>query len=613
MRQYRSHLYHVSPWLLAAATGLLVLIVVTFAVSNLQREKRQMTKAMLQKADTIVRLVKSSSRASYMANLRDDSWNLSPWNEHVQKVIDHLAEDPDIDHILLLNQNGEIIAHNNKQLVGSIIEFNPPNYSSHTGTQDNSSNNRIVITEDKQKVFEVIHPYIPYRSHMERMLLNPWMGMRHNFSMMGKNEIQGQNTYQFSDEPDPDLQYYLIVGLDMRDFDRSLIRLRIQILVLSLTMLLVGLGGWFSLAAVQGYKVSQQTLSEIKAFTGHLIAKLPVGIIATNQKGRITTWNKVASELTGVSGKKATGKMPRDVLPQELKDFFIERKEQGTARFNENGKKKEILISINGHEYILFCTLIDILDFESEYLGQVLLLSNLTELKKLEKEMRENERLAAVGRMAAGVAHEVRNPLSSIKGLALLLKEKFTSQSKENETAKLLIQEVERMNRTISELLSFARPAPLKLQRVDLEKLLLEELKLIEPDTKNNNIVTTSFIDKGLEKIMADRDRLKQVFINILLNAVQAMEKGGELKVSAKNVEDGNFVEVKISDTGKGIDASSLDQVFFPYFTTKHGGTGIGLAISQKIISDHNGSIRINSIQGQGTIVSVLLPVSKNK
>jgi len=239
----------------------------------------------------------------------------------------------------------------------------------------------------------------------------------------------------------------------------------------------------------------------------------------------------------------------------------------------------------------------------------VLLLSDVTELKAMEKEMRQNERLAAVGRMAAGVAHEVRNPLSSVKGLALLLRDKFASSSRESEMATLLVQEVERMNRTISELLSFARPASLALAPVHLEELLRQAARLIDADAASDGISITLTLEEGLPAVMADRDRLNQVFINIMLNGVQSMDQGGELRVAARGAAGGRSVEVIIEDTGSGMDPETMEQVFYPYFTTREDGTGIGLAISQKIISDHGGSIRMESEPGRGTRVTIELPV----
>jgi two-component system sensor histidine kinase HydH len=211
--------------------------------------------------------------------------------------------------------------------------------------------------------------------------------------------------------------------------------------------------------------------------------------------------------------------------------------------------------------------------------------------------------------MAGGVAHEVRNPLSSIKGLALLLKNKFLPGSKEQDTADLLIQETERMNRTITEMLSFTRPTDLRLSRVDLAVLLERSLQLIKTEATDNRIETALEFDRELLPVAGDVDRLQQVMMNVLLNALQAMEQGGRLTVTLANKEDGQSVELRINDTGAGIDAEMLPQVFYPYFTTKQGGTGIGLAISQKIIVDHGGSIELESEPGIGTTVIILLPV----
>ena len=221
--------------------------------------------------------------------------------------------------------------------------------------------------------------------------------------------------------------------------------------------------------------------------------------------------------------------------------------------------------------------------------------------------MRESERLAAVGRMAGGVAHEVRNPLSSIKGLALLLKHKFPEHSRERDTADLLIQETERMNRTITEMLSFTRPAPLRLAPVDLGALLQRSLELVRTEAADSGVVTGLQVAPGLPAVEGDADRLQQVLMNVLLTGLQAMEEGGRLQVTAAADADG--VEVRITDTGRGIAPELQAQVFFPYFTTKPGGSGIGLAISQKIIADHHGSIEIESESGQGATVVIRLPL----
>ncbi|MDW7772588.1 MAG: ATP-binding protein [Desulfobulbaceae bacterium] len=630
----RPQLSYVSPWILAAATALLVLIVVTFTLNNIQREKYLMTEALLEKADTLIRIVHSGARASYFADLKRGLWNAEPWNEYAQRVVDHVSEDPAIKFLAIVNEAGKVVVHSNHGQIGSDSDFPLPVIpEEHKEKGPSILSHRIVAKSPEGRVFAAIRLFYPYFSlsgslppEMRNKNLRPQSSgpavMPGSLPAGPQSVRETEPARQdplFSPErgAPPSLgdgtalhkNYYILVGLDMSGFDHSLTRQKLQAFFLSLAMLLVGLGGWFSLAAVQGLRVSQKTLNDMRAFTGLLVAKLPVGIIATDKSGRITTWNAAATEMTGIQAEKACGKRPENILPPEFAVFFTPQI-SSSGSGNGQAREKEITIPLNGRKESLLCHINTVHEENSdEYKGQVLLISNLTELKDLEKVMRENERLAAVGRMAAGVAHEVRNPLSSIKGLAFLLKGKFDKDSRDSETAGLLIQEVERINRTVSELLSFARPASLELQKVSLKELLDKNFQLISSDTQSSAITISLETEENLKCVLGDKDRLNQVFLNLLLNAVQSMDTGGKLTVRAINDERDNSVKVTIEDTGCGIAQEHMTQLFYPYFTTKPGGTGIGLAISQKIVSDHKGTIKIDSIPGNGTVVTVELPV----
>jgi two-component system sensor histidine kinase HydH len=634
----RPQLSYVSPWILAAATALLVLIVVVFTLNNIQREKYLMTQSLLAKADTLIRIVHSGARSSYFADLKRGLWNAEPWNEYAQRVVDHVSEDPTIMFIAIVNDAGKVVVHNDPDQIGTGIDFPLPVLPPEQQQQGRSViTHRVLDTKGYGRVFAAMRLFYPYFSLSENMpidMRNRLLRQRPPPSMNrpaplpegsvpGDKAGPGEGQQGEAPQPLPPVpqapvgdgtalhrNYYIQVGLDMSGFEHSLQRQKLQAFFLSVAMLLVGIGGWLSLAAVQGLRVSQKTLGDMKAFTGLLVARLPVGIIATDAAGRITTWNAAASEMTGVQAGKAHGRRPEDILPPEFASFFTPQHSSSPEAGNGQGREKEITVTLNGRTESLLCHINTVHDETTDaYTGQVLLISNLTEVKNLEKVMRENERLAAVGRMAAGVAHEVRNPLSSIKGLALLLKDKFDSDSRDSRTAGLLIQEVERINRTVSELLSFARPASLELQKVFVAEILDETLRLISPDARSSGIETSLETDEDVKPVLGDRDRLNQVFINLMLNAVQSMDKGGRLTVGARNSDGGDSVIVTVRDTGCGISQENMPQLFYPYFTTKSGGTGIGLAISQKIVSDHRGSIKIDSSPGRGTTVTVELPV----
>ncbi len=607
----RPKLFYVSPWLLAAATALLVLIVVTFTLNNIRREKQLMTGSMLQKAGTLIRIIHSGSRSAYLSDLRKGGWKTDSWEDYVQRVINHVAEDPDVVFLAVVDESSKAVAHNDQQKVGQNLDFLLPKKSPGNKGKSPFLVYRIVSVKTKGRVFEAVRQFYPYRPFLKSIQHNS-LNKRQGRNLFGKRgmvlpQIHHDRELEFHDGR----SFYVMVGLDMSSYDQSLRRIKLQAFILSLIMLLVGLGGWLSLAAVQGYRVSQRTLGEMKLFTSLLLAKLPVGIIATDRDGYITTFNESAEKMTGIERGDALGKNTGVVLPEAFADFFSNSESAGSTKDQSAGREKEIVVTAESKKQHYLCHMIAVEGSQSDQQGRVLLVSDLTQLKDLEREMRENERLAAVGRMAAGVAHEVRNPLSSIKGLALLLKGKFAENSSDSEAASLLIEQVERMNRTVSELLSFARPAPLNLQKVSPKELLDDTLRLIETDASNSGINTRLEVTPDLSDIAADRDRLNQVFINLLLNGVQAMEQGGELTVTAENSEEGKTVLIKVHDNGCGIPPENIPQLFYPYFTTKTGGTGIGLAISQKIVSDHKGTIMVDSTEGKGTTVTVELPVYK--
>ena len=253
-----------------------------------------------------------------------------------------------------------------------------------------------------------------------------------------------------------------------------------------------------------------------------------------------------------------------------------------------------------------------IINEEGRFVGQVLIIRDLGEVRRLQDEIRRKEKLAAIGGLAAGVAHEIRNPLSSIKGIATYYKSKFEDGSEDKEMAGVMIEEVDRLNRVISELLEFAGPTKLNKKLADINELLKHSVRLVEQEATAKKIGIQLDLASDSVKADVDPDRLTQCFLNLFLNALQAMESGGLFSVSSSTGEAGKAV-IGIRDTGSGISAEDLNKIFDPYFTTKPKGTGLGLAIVQKIIEAHEGQIRVRSSIGQGTVFSIALPLVTEK
>jgi len=231
------------------------------------------------------------------------------------------------------------------------------------------------------------------------------------------------------------------------------------------------------------------------------------------------------------------------------------------------------------------------------------------DLRKTEAQLIRSEKLAALGQLAAGIAHEIRNPLTSINILIHSLTENFPPESARREDLQVIEEEIRRINEIVDQFLRFARPAPPLLQKADALSIFEETLQLLRPQMEKHRIIVQKEF-QVLRPISMDREQMKQVILNLLLNAVQAMPNGGRLTLRGQVLEDGHWVTLSIQDSGIGIPSEDMDKLFDPFFSTKEGGVGLGLSIAHRIIDQHHGKIEVESAPGKGTLLTVWLPIS---
>lgn len=243
---------------------------------------------------------------------------------------------------------------------------------------------------------------------------------------------------------------------------------------------------------------------------------------------------------------------------------------------------------------------------QGKVLGAVVLLRDLRTLKALQQRVERTERLAALGRLAAGVAHEIRNPLGAIRGLVQYFQVAWKEHAEQRVYLEVIIREVDRLNRVVSDLVEFARPRELQREPHALVEIVRHAVTLVQSDVRTKGIHIVQDLDEMLPPLLVDRDLVLQALLNILLNALEAMEAGGVLKIHL--TDNAAWVELAIQDTGRGIPPDQLERVFDPFFTTKPQGTGLGLAIAHSVIQAHDGEIVIDSPPGQGTTVTMRLP-----
>ncbi|MBM4338505.1 MAG: GAF domain-containing protein [Deltaproteobacteria bacterium] len=231
------------------------------------------------------------------------------------------------------------------------------------------------------------------------------------------------------------------------------------------------------------------------------------------------------------------------------------------------------------------------------------------DLRKTEAQLIRSEKLAALGQLAAGIAHEIRNPLTSINILIHSMREKLPSEHSQQEDLKVIEEEIYRMDEIVSQFLRFAKPASPFLEKTDPLSIFEEILQLLRPQIERQRIMVEKEF-QALPMILIDREQMKQAMLNLLLNAIQAMPKGGHLILSGRNSEDGQWVCLSVQDSGIGISSEDMDKLFDPFFSTKEGGMGLGLSITHRIIDQHHGKIEVNSIPEKGTLFTVWLPIS---
>jgi len=230
------------------------------------------------------------------------------------------------------------------------------------------------------------------------------------------------------------------------------------------------------------------------------------------------------------------------------------------------------------------------------------------DLRKTEAQLIRSEKLAALGQLAAGIAHEIRNPLTSINILIHSLRERLPSENSQQEDLKVIEEEIHRMNEIVDQFLRFAKPAPPFFEKTDVLSIVEETLQLLRLQAEKQRIAVEREF-QALPMILIDPEQMKQAMLNLLLNAIQAMPEGGLLTLKGRNSEEGQWIHLSIQDSGMGISGEDIDKLFDPFFSTKEGGIGLGLSITHRIIDQHHGKIEVESSPGMGTLFTVWLPI----
>jgi two-component system nitrogen regulation sensor histidine kinase GlnL len=349
-----------------------------------------------------------------------------------------------------------------------------------------------------------------------------------------------------------------------------------------------------------------------------ILTNLDDGVVTVDPGGKIGFFNEAAQILTDISSAAVAGQPFEQIF--KLEPWLIELVYKTRPPRQESSRGEGDFVTRWGRKIPVGVTVSPLHDRDGNFEGAILLLRDIKHRKELEEDLKRADRLALMGTLAAGLAHEIRNPLGGIKGAAQLLRRSADGNPSVREFTDIMIREVDRVNQLIEQLLDLSRPAQLTLEAVNIHEILDDVLLLESQTVGEKEIQVKKRFDPSLPAIKGDRAQLIQVFLNLVKNAFQAMEQNGALTVTTRLETDyhlrgegsgsNRIIWVDLADQGAGIADEDLPHIFSPFFTTKTNGTGLGLATCYRIIKEHGGLIRVESTEGKGSTFKVSLVVA---
>ncbi len=340
----------------------------------------------------------------------------------------------------------------------------------------------------------------------------------------------------------------------------------------------------------------------MRTYTRNVVESMANGLITVDRSLRVATFNSTALEILRKPKEEVEGRPISEVLPleSEIKQILSDP---------EHNVEREVKVSVDGPGKVFLGLSVSPLREPDSMIsrGAVIIVRDLTMIRELEQKVIVSEKFAALGRLSAGVAHEIRNPLNSIRGFIQYFRKKLHLDEEDYRYTDLMLTEVDRLNRVISKLLAYSKPREPRLSIRSATDILDHCIRLLEREAAEAGVeLARDPVEGEPPLVLMDTDQMTQVFLNILINAIEASPKGGKVHV-AYLADKENRLQIVVTDSGEGIPREDLDKIFDPFFSTKKKGTGLGLAIVKSIMEGHGGEIEVESEPGKGTRFIVTL------
>jgi two-component system sensor histidine kinase HydH len=392
------------------------------------------------------------------------------------------------------------------------------------------------------------------------------------------------------------------LGLSLEDYNLVLRDTMRHIIILSLFLFLIGIVIISFIVTNQSYQLLNESFKQMESFTKEVMDGITGAIISIDKDLIISYANKGVATLLSLRVDRILGKQYKTFFPSD--ELLLEK----SLSLNRNIDEVEKTYTLpSGRELSLGITTSLLADARGTITGATALVRDLSLIKKLKQDAQEKERLKAIGDLASGVAHEIRNPLNALR--LSLGKLKGMGEGEAKQLLEIIAQEIERIEKTVEDFLSFTKPFKLSLSDVNLNQIINDTVALLQEKALRESVVIRKELEV-LPLIRGDEEALRKLFMNIIRNSIDASAEAGEIVITARSVHAG--VQVDIRDTGVGIASEDLKRIFDPYFSKKMGGTGLGMSIAKRIIESHEGSISIMSEVGKGTTVRLLFPLQES-
>jgi signal transduction histidine kinase len=380
---------------------------------------------------------------------------------------------------------------------------------------------------------------------------------------------------------------------------------------------LLGITATAAAVTAYSYFATKEKLAKVQTTAKAILESLVGGVLTLDADGGVTIINRAACQILEIESAPPHPDLAE--LPKKYRPLVkLIRQALDTRQYVQD--QDSVFVNSRNQQIVLRTSISEQVDEAGERVGIVVLVKDVSNLVTMESELRKRDRLAAAGTLAAGVAHEIRNPLSALELNLRLLRDEVTGLcAADNEAGRdiegyfeILSAETRRLNRITSSFLQLSRPEPLARVRVAIHQPVRQVARLVHREAQEKNISLVLDLVSGDPEVLGDSTKLEQVCLNILINSMQAMPTGGVINITSRiDRSDGRkFVNLAFADQGVGIFPENLPRLFDPYFTTRSDGTGLGLAIADRIVTDHGGKILVESTVGTGTVMTVCLPMA---